>query len=156
MSGTIKKTGVCICDNSGGGGGIVVSVTPRGAYQAATEYNVGDLVSFNGLSYIAIQQTTGNDPTDTNNWQLLADALIKTFESVSKNLDSNDVVINKLPNGDIDTMVYTTDMGTITKTFGYTSGDLTSLTLSGNLPGSIDITKTFTYTSGEITGWSYS
>lgn len=38
----------------------------EGEYSAETTYDTGDVVSFsNGNSYIAIQETTGNTPTDT-------------------------------------------------------------------------------------------
>lgn len=48
-------------------------ITPRGEYNNTTIYSIGDLVSYNGLSYIAIQPTVGNLPTDTNYWQLVID-----------------------------------------------------------------------------------
>lgn len=38
----------------------------KGEYSAETTYDTGDVVSFsNGNSYVAIQETTGNTPTDT-------------------------------------------------------------------------------------------
>ena len=49
-----------------------VGINPRGAYQAGTVYSIGDSVSNNGSSYIAISATTGNLPTNTTYWQLLA------------------------------------------------------------------------------------
>ncbi len=49
-------------------GGLV----PKGAYNAATAYAIGDSVSYNGSSYVAIIATTGNIPTDTTKWQLIA------------------------------------------------------------------------------------
>lgn len=47
--------------------------TPTGEYDNATAYNTGDSVSYLGSSYIAIGATTGNLPTDTMFWQLLAE-----------------------------------------------------------------------------------
>lgn len=44
----------------------------KGAYSGATAYVIDDAVSYNGSSYICIQASTGNLPTDTNYWQLLA------------------------------------------------------------------------------------
>lgn len=49
-------------------GGLV----PRGAYNGATAYVVGDSVSYNGSSYICILASTGNVPTNTTYWQVLA------------------------------------------------------------------------------------
>jgi hypothetical protein len=50
-----------------------VNVNPRGNYNNSTVYSVGDLVLYNGLSYIANQSTVGNLPTDTNYWQIVVD-----------------------------------------------------------------------------------
>lgn len=44
----------------------------RGTYDAATAYEVDDFVSFNGSSYVSKVATTGNAPTDTAKWDLLA------------------------------------------------------------------------------------
>jgi len=49
-----------------------VNVTPTGAYDNGTAYNIGETVSYNGSSYIALQATTGNLPTNATYWQLLA------------------------------------------------------------------------------------
>ncbi len=43
-----------------------------GDYDGGTAYVVGDVVSYNGSSYIAYQPTTGNLPTNTSYWYLLA------------------------------------------------------------------------------------
>lgn len=42
-------------------------------YNALTAYGATESVSYQGSSYVAIQPTTGNLPTDTTYWQLLAD-----------------------------------------------------------------------------------
>lgn len=47
-------------------------LTPRGEYNAGTTYSTGDSVSYNGSSYVALQETTGNPPTNTTYWQLIA------------------------------------------------------------------------------------
>jgi hypothetical protein len=54
-----------------------ISITlngPRftGIYNAGTTYAIGESVSYNGSSYVALQVTTGNLPTDTSYWQLIA------------------------------------------------------------------------------------
>lgn len=48
-------------------------INPLGEYNALTAYNIGDSVSYLGSSYIASQDTTGNLPTDTAYWQILAE-----------------------------------------------------------------------------------
>jgi hypothetical protein len=48
-------------------------ITYTGEYNALTSYSIGDAVSYNGSSYVAMGDTTGNLPTDTNYWQLLAE-----------------------------------------------------------------------------------
>lgn len=47
-------------------------LTWRGVYNAETAYNANDAVSFNGGSYIAQSQTTGNVPTNAAYWDVLA------------------------------------------------------------------------------------
>lgn len=49
-------------------GGLV----PRGAYNGGTAYVVGDSVSYSGSSYVCILASTGNLPTNTTYWQVLA------------------------------------------------------------------------------------
>jgi hypothetical protein len=44
----------------------------QGEYVSGNTYQVGMSVSYNGSSYVALQTTTGNVPTNTTYWQLLA------------------------------------------------------------------------------------
>lgn len=44
----------------------------QGAYSAGTAYVVNDVVSYNNSSYICILNSTGNLPTNTTYWSLLA------------------------------------------------------------------------------------
>lgn len=44
-----------------------------GEYSGATAYTTGDSVSYLGSSYVAIQDTTGNLPTSTAYWQIVAE-----------------------------------------------------------------------------------
>lgn len=41
----------------------------KGVYAAGTQYQKGDLVTYNSLAYIAITATIGNLPTNTTYWQ---------------------------------------------------------------------------------------
>lgn len=45
----------------------------KGTYNGATAYTVGDFVDYNGSSYACIENSTGNLPTDTDYWALLAE-----------------------------------------------------------------------------------
>jgi len=78
------------------------------------------------------------------------------YETVSKNLKSYPAVFAYNGSGDLSTITYTVPGGTIVKTFNYTSGDLTSIVLSGSTPAGINLTKTLSYTSGNLTGVTYS
>lgn len=44
-----------------------------GEYNNGTTYQVGQSVSYSGSSYVALTVTTGNVPTNTSFWQLLAE-----------------------------------------------------------------------------------
>lgn len=56
-----------------------------GAYSGATAYTTGQSVSYNGSSYVALASTTGNLPTNTAYWQLLA----SKGDTGSAGLDTN-------------------------------------------------------------------
>lgn len=133
---------------------VPVGITPRGAYDNLTAYVLGDVVSYNGRSYLAYTNTTGNLPTDTAYWQLLLD-IAYTHNYVAKNLMSWDRTF--VYTGDRLTSIILTDgVDTITQTFNYTGDKLTSIVLSGDTPVGIDLTKTFTYTGDTLTGEAYS
>lgn len=133
---------------------VPTGLTPQGEYAGATAYVLGDVVSYQGSSYVALGNTTGNLPTDTNNWQVIA-TTAQYFETVSKNLNSWDATLS-YSSGDLTSIVYTDGVSSVTKTFNYTSGSLTSIVLSGDTPAGIDLTKTFTYTGDDLTGVGYS
>jgi hypothetical protein len=76
----------------------------------------------------------------------------KSFETVSKNLDSVGATLN-YTSGELTSVVYSNG---VTKTLSYTSGELTTITLSGATPDGIALTKTLTYTAGELTAVAYS
>lgn len=50
-----------------------VAIMPKGEFNELTEYQVLDLVTYQGSSYISLQKTTGNLPTDEEYWQLVAE-----------------------------------------------------------------------------------
>jgi hypothetical protein len=98
-------------DIPGFGGTATVNITisggivPHGEYDNAHAYITGDSVSYSGSSYVAIQDTTGNLPTDTTYWQVLAegagsDVITSTpspgeFKVVDIHMDSDEKVVIK-------------------------------------------------------------
>lgn len=54
-----------------------VGVVPKGEYNGATRYTKLDIVKYNGQSYMALAETIGNLPTNTEYWQLLIEKPVK-------------------------------------------------------------------------------
>lgn len=130
---------------SGVGGGKVVRYLDSGAEvsEHVTELNFGSGMSssYDGEGRITLR-STGAGTADS-------------FETVSKNLSSYNAAFNRTGD-DLTSIVYTTDGGTITKTLTRTGENLSSIVLSGDTPGGIDLTKTFTRTGDDITSITYS
>lgn len=61
-----------------------VAMTPKGEYDSSAYYERLDIVIYNGSSYVAIQSTNGNLPTNTTYWQLLAQKGAKTYNTVAE------------------------------------------------------------------------
>jgi hypothetical protein len=79
-----------------------------------------------------------------------------TFETISNNIRSFPYVINRSVEGVITSVVYTAPAeGTITKSFTYSAGVLSTVTLSGPALDGVVYTKTLTYDAGLVTGASY-
>lgn len=70
-----------------------ISIEPRGEYDNATQYETGDLVSYQGASYIAKGSTLGNLPTDTAFWQILVNPPVDSVNGQTGTvvLDSDDI-----------------------------------------------------------------
>lgn len=52
---------------------IMGGIVPRGAYNPATDYAVGDLVTYNGSSYVMyLDAAAGTLPTNTTYWQVVS------------------------------------------------------------------------------------
>jgi len=67
------------------------NIKPRGVYDAATTYGIGDSVSYGNSSYVAIQPTTGNAPTDIVYWQLLASSSTNKLSTIGRNLTGSTI-----------------------------------------------------------------
>ena len=61
----------------------VVAMTPKGEYDSSAYYEKLNVVTYNGSSYVALQNTHGNLPTNTTYWQLLAQKGAKTYDNVA-------------------------------------------------------------------------
>ena len=68
-----------------------VSITWRGTYAGGTAYTPKDAVVYNNASYICIANTTGNLPTDTTYWNVMA----------AKGVDGTDVGTTLTTQGDV-------------------------------------------------------
>ncbi|OQB08077.1 MAG: hypothetical protein BWY21_01465 [Parcubacteria group bacterium ADurb.Bin216] len=153
-------------DNISLGAGIVAKASD------APYLKIGDaLNSGRGLISVVLMfsyNTSGSTPTidhglltglsdnDHPQYALAINALGEEFETVSKNLKSYPYVLTYGVDG-IDTIVYNLGGGlSITKTFNYTLGILTSIVLSGDTPLGIELTKTLIYTGVDLTSVTYS
>jgi hypothetical protein len=70
---------------------VTTNIKPTGAYNASTTYGIGDSVSYNNSSYIAIQATTGNVPTNTTYWQLLASSSALKLSTTARNVTGSTI-----------------------------------------------------------------
>jgi len=86
---------------------------------------------------------------------LLAASASDTFEIINKNIKSYPSTLN-YSGSTLTSIVYSLGATTITKTLNYDiGGNLTSVALSGSTPSGIALTKTFGYTAGNITSITY-
>lgn len=147
--------------------GLVSNATHTGEVTGATSLTLDktaitnkSTVTVAGADYVLISDTS--DSGDLK--KVLASDLIggggsgytETFETVSANLSAYDYVIAYNGSGDVSTITYNLGGGLeVVKTLNYTSGDVTSIVLSGDTPSGISLTKTLTYTSGDVTGIAY-
>jgi hypothetical protein len=135
---------------------ITTNVTPKGVYSASTTYGVGDTVSFGNSSYIAIQPTTGNAPTNTTYWQLLASSSTNKLTTTARNLTGSTIPAGAVVyfsgvNGNLPTLALSqanTEMGS-TKTIG-----ITAVAINNNADGEVvvfglaDSLNTSAFTAG--------
>lgn len=135
---------------------INTNIHPTGVYSAATTYGVGDSVSYGYNSYICITPTTGNAPTNTTYWQLLASTATNKLTTTARNdtgstIPSGTVVYFSGVNGNVPTLALSqanTELGS-TKTIG-----ITATSISNNANGEIiifglaDSLNTSAYTAG--------
>lgn len=65
-----------------------VAYTSRGAYDSSFSYEINDVVTYNGSSYVSKKETKGNLPTNEEYWMLLAEkgATYQVTEEDLKNI----------------------------------------------------------------------
>ena len=79
-----------------------VLLMPKGEYNAATTYELLDLVTYQNSSYIAKGTTTGNLPTDSTYWQLSAyGGNIANLTENFAEIETSTIAQNPHPEGDI-------------------------------------------------------
>lgn len=106
---------------------------PRGTYDNATDYAVGDSVDYNGSSYVMFSNASaGTLPTDTDYWQVVANGGVS-----SVNTKSGIVVIDPDDLNDTSTTNKFTTAGDISKLAGIEAladvTDTTNVTAAGAL-----------------------
>lgn len=107
---------------------INVPINPTGVYNAATTYGIGDSVSYGNSSYICILASTGNVPTNTTYWQLLASSATNKLSTTARNqtgvtIPAGTVVYFSGVSGNVPTLALSqanTELGS-TKTIGITA-----------------------------------
>ena len=102
----------------------------KGEYDASTQYSPMDWVTYNGSSYVCKQTSTGNVPTNTTYWQLMA----------SKGTDG------EVTEAELNTAL----SGKADKVSGATAGDLAGLDANGNLTDSGVSASDITAIEGKI------
>lgn len=112
----------------------LVTITFNGAYNAALVKGDSVVTIFGGIVV----------------------GLGQSFETINRNLRSLPATINYQPDGLLGSIVYNTVAGTIHKQFGYAQGVLTTITLSGDVPGGVSLVKHLSYDAGRLTEITYS
>lgn len=104
-----------------------VRFVSRGEYNNSTQYYLFDLVDYNGSSYFAKANTTGNVPTNTTYWQLVAE----------KGNTGGDGPVGPTGNG-IASIAKTSSAGLIdTYTITYTNGTTTTFEITNGQDGEV-------------------
>ena len=128
-----------------------VAYLSKGAYSSTTAYEKNDVVTYQGSSYVSLQATTGNVPTNTTYWQLLASKGDTGNTGATGNGIST--IAKTGTSGLVDTYTITyTSGGTATFTVtngadGETGNGISSIDKTGT-SGNVD-TYTITYTDSD-------
>ena len=125
---------------------VSVSVTSEITDVSVTVENVTNPISVSiteALTEVNVEVSTGSAQ-----WT-------ESFDTVSRNLSGYPYIVYW--NGNyISSVVFNLGSSTVTKTYNYTSGKLTSIVLSGNTPSGISLVKTLSYFDNKIQSVTYS
>lgn len=112
-----------------------VAYLSKGAYSSSTQYEKNDVVTYEGSSYVSLQSTQGNAPTNTTYWQLLAEKGTKgdTGATGQTGATGNGIssVAKTSTSSNVDTYTITYTNGTTT-TFDVTNANVVNEISSGS------------------------
>lgn len=112
-----------------------VMVVPKGAYNANTTYEILDLVTYNGSSYIALKNTKGNVPTNTTYWQLHGQGYPGAATGVSAK-DTQGMVVTAGSNSTVQALIDAIADKVMTKLLAKTDIVQTESTATDKVPSS--------------------
>lgn len=110
-------------------------VVPKGAYNANTTYEVLDLVTYNGSSYIALKSTKGNVPTNATYWQLHGQGYPGSAAGVSAK-DTQGMVVTTGSNSTVQALIDAIADRVMTKLLAKTAIVQTESTATDKVPSS--------------------
>lgn len=112
-----------------------VAYLSKGAYNSSTQYEKNDVVTYEGSSYVSLQSTQGNAPTNTTYWQLIAEKGDKgdTGNTGQTGATGNGIstIAKTGTSGNVDTYTITYTNGTTT-TFDVTNANVVNEISSGS------------------------
>ena len=112
-----------------------VAYLSKGAYSSSTQYEKNDVVTYEGSSYVSLQSTKGNAPTNTTYWQLIAEKGTKgdTGATGQTGATGNGIssVAKTSTSSNVDTYTITYTNGTTT-TFDVTNANVVNEISSGS------------------------
>ena len=112
-----------------------VMVVPKGAYNANTTYEILDLVTYNGSSYVALKSTKGNVPTNTAYWQLHGQGYPGSAAGVPAK-DTQGMVVTAGNNSTVQALIDAIADRVMTKLFAKTDIAQTESTSTTKVPSS--------------------
>lgn len=112
-----------------------VAYLSKGAYSSSTQYEKNDVVTYQGSSYVSLQSTKGNAPTNTTYWQLIAEKGTKgdTGATGQTGATGNGIstIAKTSTSSNVDTYTITYTNGTTT-TFDVTNANVVNEISSGS------------------------
>ena len=116
----------------------------KGTYNAGTAYAIDDVVSYNGSSYVCISATTGNLPTVTAKWNVMATAGTNGTDIGTTLTTQGDILyrdgsgLQRLPKGTAN-QVLKMNSGATAPEYGNVSSDFVKLGQTGAVSDVSDV-----------------